>query len=123
MKTKNIYFLTAIFALISGGIYAQEAPSANKGETADESIYNSVEVRPDFPGGMKKFYEFVANNYETPKGFKGNGMVMLQFIVEKDGTLSGIKVLKDPGAGAGDEAVECLKPVRNGNPAFRTADR
>lgn len=70
---------------------------------------NLIEKKPDFVGGMKRFYEFIANNYKTPdvEGLKGK--VYLTFIVEVDGTISDIKVLKDIGYGTGAEAIRVLK--------------
>jgi protein TonB len=36
----------------------------------DNNVYNTagIEVKPDFPGGIEKFYKFVGNNYKTPEG-------------------------------------------------------
>lgn len=74
----------------------------------DNTIYNAVEVRPDFPGGIQKFYEFVGKNYRAPdEDIKGN--IYVQFVVEKDGSLTDIKVVRDLGYGTGAEAIRVLK--------------
>ncbi len=77
----------------------------------DNTIYSTagIEVRPEFPGGIQKFYDFVGKNYKIPneKGLKGK--VYVTFVVEKDGTLSNIKVLRDIGYGTGEEAIRVLK--------------
>jgi hypothetical protein len=70
---------------------------------------NSNETKPTFPGGMAKFYQFVAENYKIPTQPDLNGKVYLTFIVEKDGSLSEIKILRDIGYGTGEEAVRVLK--------------
>src|SRR5690606_15454700 len=76
----------------------------------DNNIYNTagIEVKPDFPGGMQKFYKYIADNYRTPDqdGLKGN--VFVTFVVEKDGSLTDIKVLRDIGYGTGAEAIRVL---------------
>ncbi len=94
----------------------------------DNSILNfaSVEVVPDFPGGMKKFYEFVGKNYNYPPAAREQnvtGRVTMSFVVEKDGSLTDIKVLRDLGFGTGEEAIRLLKSsprwkpgVQNGRP-------
>lgn len=91
----------------------------------DNQIYNTagIEVKPDFPGGMDKFYSFVGKNYRTPEEEGLKGKVYVTFVVEKDGSLTDIKVLRDIGYGTGAEAVRVLKKcpkwspgVQNGKP-------
>lgn len=76
----------------------------------DNTVYNTagIEVKPDFPGGMEKFYKFVANNYQTPEEDGLKGKVYVTFVVEKDGSLTDIKVLRDIGYGTGKEAIRVL---------------
>lgn len=91
-------------------------------------IYNplDLELKPEFPGGQQALEEFIDQNYRNPKDrtFKGN--VYLTFIIEKDGSLSNIKVLRDIGSGTGDEAIRVLKispkwiPGKQNNNAVRT---
>ena len=81
-------------------------------EAADDNqIYNTagIEVKPDFPGGIEKFYKFVGNNYQTPEEEGLKGKVYVTFVVEKDGSLTDIKVIRDIGYGTGKEAIRVLK--------------
>ncbi|WPO79666.1 energy transducer TonB [Flavobacterium sp. KACC 22761] len=77
----------------------------------DNQVYNTagIEVKPDFPGGIDKFYKFVGNNYKTPEEEGLKGKVYVTFVVEKDGSLTDIKVLRDIGYGTGAEAIRVLK--------------
>ncbi len=77
----------------------------------DNEIYNTagIEVKPDFPGGIEKFYKFVAKNYQTPEEEGLKGKVFVSFVVEKDGSLTDIKVIRDIGCGTGKEAIRVLK--------------
>ncbi|MFV8344287.1 energy transducer TonB [Flavobacterium sp. XS2P39] len=77
----------------------------------DTQIYNTagIEVKPDFPGGMEKFYKFVGSNYQTPEEEGLKGKVYVTFVVEKDGSLTDIKVIRDIGYGTGKEAIRVLK--------------
>ena len=77
----------------------------------DNNIYNTagIEVKPDFPGGMSKFYKYVGNNYRTPEEEGLAGKVFVSFVVEKDGSLTDIKVIRDIGFGTGKEAIRVLK--------------
>ena len=46
------------------------------------------------------------------------GIVVVQFIIQTDGTLSDIKVVKDIGAGAADEAIRIVKIMPRWNPGI-----
>jgi TonB family protein len=91
--------------------------------TVSDDILNfsKVDIVPEFPGGMRKFYEYVAQNYDYPATARAqniSGRVTLSFIVEKDGSLSDIKILKDLGYGTGEEAVRLLKNSPKWNPGI-----
>lgn len=75
-------------------------------------IYYSIEieVKPEFPGGTEKFHQFIDKNYKKPnKKPTLQGFIFANFIIEKDGSLSDIKVLRDIGYGTGQELVRVLK--------------
>ena len=78
----------------------------------DDKVFTEVEHAPDFPGGVNKFYQFLQQNIKYPteaRNKKIEGKVFVTFIVEKDGSLSGIKIIRDPGAGCGNEALRVMK--------------
>jgi periplasmic protein TonB len=85
----------------------------------DNGLYNSagVEVKPEFPGGIDKFYKYVQNNFERPddENFPG-GKVFVQFVVEKDGSLTDIKV-RDIGYGTKAAAEKLLRKCPKWVPA------
>ena len=89
----------------------------------DNTVYTAVEVKPEFPGGMQKFYDFVGKNFKTPEDEEISGKITVQFVVEKDGSLTDIKIVRDLGFGTGKEAERVLrkcpkwKPgIQNGRP-------
>jgi protein TonB len=84
----------------------------------DNTVYNTagIEVKPDFPGGMDKFYSFVAKNYQMPEEEGLKGKVYVTFVVEKDGSLTDIKVIRDIGYGTGKEAIRVLKSAPRWTP-------
>ena len=80
---------------------------------ADENqLYNAagLEVKPSFPGVYDAFQKFLTTNFILPKD-KSNlkGKIYTTFIVEKDGSLSNINVLRDLGFGTKEEAIRVLK--------------
>jgi periplasmic protein TonB len=88
----------------------------------DNNLYNSagVEVKPEFPGGMDKFFKYVAQNFEVPEedGFPG-GRLIVSFTVEKDGSLTDIKVLRDIGYGTKASAEKVLRKCPRWTPAVQ----
>jgi len=84
----------------------------------DNNIYNTagIEVKPEFPGGIDKFYNFIKKNYQAPDEEGLNGKVFVSFVVEKDGSLTDIKVIRDIGYGTGKEAIRVLRSCPKWNP-------
>lgn len=71
-----------------------------------------VEIPPQFPGGEDSLYSFIYSNLRYPQEAIDNGIegrVYITFVVEKDGSITGIKILRDIGYGCGEEAVRVLK--------------
>ncbi|MXV52332.1 TonB family protein [Pedobacter sp. HMF7647] len=92
-------------------------PSAGNGmqgtETADpNAVFESVEKLPQFQGGEKEFYKYLSRNLRYPDNAVENnigGRVFVSFIVERDGRLSNIKVMKGLGFGCDEEAMRVIK--------------
>jgi protein TonB len=84
----------------------------------ENTIYNTagIEVKPEFPGGPTKMYEFIDKNFIKPAGEVIKGKVYVTSVVEKDGTLTNIKVLRDLGYGTGKEAIRVLKMMPKWSP-------
>lgn len=75
-------------------------------------VFEALEVQPTFPGGMDKFYKYLSKAIRYPAMAQEQGVqgkVFLSFIIEKNGTLTDIKVVKTLGAGTDEEAVRVLK--------------
>ncbi|MEM9338840.1 MAG: energy transducer TonB [Bacteroidota bacterium] len=89
-------------------IVFEEAPEE---EEVDE-IFTIVEEPAGFPGGIKAFYQYLSKSIKYPRqatrmGIEGR--VFVQFVVEKDGSLTDIRVVKGIGAGCDEEAIRVLK--------------
>jgi protein TonB len=89
-------------------------------------IFTSVQQIPTFPGGFENFYKFLAQNIRYPANAvkdRIQGKVFLTFVVEKDGSLTDIKVIRSVSGDIDAEAVRVLrsspkwKPgIQNGRP-------
>jgi len=106
---KNILLIT--FVLFS----FQIASAQDSTGVANDNLYNTagIDVKPEFPGGIQEFYNFISKHYRIPnvKGLKGK--VFMSFVIEKDGSVGDIKVLQDVGHGSGKEAKRVLNKCPN----------
>jgi len=75
-----------------------------------------AEKMPTFPGGDEALLNFYGSNIvypEAAKTKKVEGIVILEFIVEKDGSITNLKILKDIGEGCGEEAARVATLMPN----------
>ncbi len=73
---------------------------------------SGVDVYPEFEGGMKAWAKYIQRNLRYPSMAQENdvqGKVFLSFVVEKDGSITDVKVLKGIGFGCDEEAVKVIK--------------
>lgn len=80
----------------------------------DNTIHNvaGIEVYPEFPGGMAAWVKFIQRNLRYPfmaQEANVQGKVYLSFVVEKDGSITDVNVLKGIGAGCDEEAIRVIK--------------
>jgi TonB family protein len=88
-------------------------------DTTQGKVFSAVEVNPRFPGGEAAFGNFLKSKIRYPSLAKENnvqGRVFIQFVVEKDGALSNLRVLRDLGDGLGAEAMRVLSLCPNWEP-------
>lgn len=84
--------------------------------------FTALAKPPTYPGGMEKFYKFLAENIKYPTPAIDNeiqGNVYLSFTVEKDGSLTDIKVERKLGFGTDEEAIRVMKLTRRWNPGMQ----
>ncbi len=83
-------------------------------EGTGNEIYNAagVESYPEFPGGMAAWAKFIQKNLKYPYAAQESstqGKVYLTFVVEKDGAITDVNVIKGIGYGCDEEAVRVIK--------------
>lgn len=125
---ENGYKTGTWIGTLYGGSYEEEYKEGTfiKGiattKNGEKLEYTTPEQMPDFKGGMQMFYRFVSQNFTYPKAARANGVsgrLILTFVVEKDGSLQNIKVLRDLGYGTGEEAVKMLKKCPDWKPGLQ----
>ena len=97
-----------------------------------DDIFRVVEEMPSFPGcesvdekaerkkcADEKLLQFIYQNIKYPSIARENGVegnAVISFIIEKDGSITDAKVVRDPGAQTGSEALRVVKMMPNWNP-------
>ena len=85
--------------------------TANKPDNGVKTV-GMLEKSPEFPGGMEGWSKFLSKNLRYPEQASQagvSGRVLVSFIVEKDGHITDIQVLKAAGYGFDEEAKRVLK--------------
>lgn len=88
-----------------------EAPEENK-------VFVGVEQMPEYPGGDKAMYKFLSDRIKYPAAASRaniSGRVTVQFVVEKDGSIGAVTVLKGIGFGCNEEAIRVIKTMPKWN--------
>lgn len=107
IKSTNQNSYTNNNAILS--LYAMQ--SAIRDTSKDDRIFTVLELQPKFPGGVQNFLQYMSANIKYPAADRENnlqGRVVAQFVVEKDGSLTNIKIVRSPSAAMGEEAVRVL---------------
>jgi len=95
---------------------------ADRDPVSDNQVFQSVEVQPAPQGGMKAFMEYIGKNYDYPQEAIDagvNGKLLVAFIVEKDGSLTDMKITEDLGYGTGDAALRVLREGKKWSPGVQ----
>lgn len=90
---------------------------------SDTTIYQMVEIMPEFPGGEQKLLQYISKNVKYPQiaresGIKGR--VFVSFVIEPNGSVSNVKVLKGGiGGGCDEEAMRVVKAMPKWKPGIQ----
>ena len=96
------------------------AMAQNK-KAANDKVLEKAEVMPEFPGGEQAMMKFVAENVQYPQEARDkeiSGRVLVSFVVEKDGSIGDVKVVKGIGGGCDEEAVRVVNTMPKWKPGM-----
>ncbi len=88
----------------------------------EEEIFLVVEAMPEFPGGEAALYDYLAANLKYPEMAKETGItgkVFVTFVVEKDGSITDVKILRGIGGGCDEEAIRVVKGMPKWTPGHQ----
>jgi len=96
-----------------------EAPS-EVGEVVEDKVFTFAEQPSQFPGGEGELQKFLKKNIKYPPAALRNGiegLVIVQFVVNKEGEISDVQVVKKLGGGTDEEAMRVVKMMPKFTPA------
>lgn len=108
--------LTSLIIIFSSCVKAQKI---DKPKTPTDSVYMFAEVIPEFPGGMQKFNEYLIRHINIPneayKNKDAYGRIIIQMIIEKDGSITHVEVINK----ANREIAQEIVRVFNHSPKWK----
>ena len=103
-------------ALLAFANPKMEVVQSSESPVADNKVYKTVDQLPQYPGGEVAMMNFLAQNIQYPANAAKNdieGRVVLQFVVEKDGQIGEVKVVRSVDPEIDAEAVRVVKSMPN----------
>lgn len=99
----------------------EPAPLVDESNVEDPIVL-VPEIDPEFPGGISALYRFLRDNLVYPEDARNmriQGKVFVTFIIEKDGSVTHIRVLRPLGYGLDEEVVRVLKIMPRWKPGVQ----
>ena len=132
---KSISVLLSVLVFISAGAWAVSASkdcsdeakpveclSGINEENDSTKVGKGVEENPSFPGGMEALMEWMSKNLKYPASAQENGIqgrVLVQFVVDKDGTVTEPKVIRPVHPAIDAEALRLMSIMPKWSPGKR----
>ena len=99
--------------------YEFTPPEIEEEEIVEAEIFKVVEEMPEFPGGAAKLMEYIQKNIKYPMMARESdiqGRVFVNFVVEPDGSITNVAVLRGIGGGCDEEALRVVQSMPNWKP-------
>ena len=100
--------------------YVAPVKDMEEEESAEElQIFMVVESMPEYPGGEATLYKYLAENIKDPQMAKESGIqgrVFVTFVVERDGSVTDVRVLRGIGGGCDEEAIRVVQNMPKWTP-------
>ncbi len=91
-------------------------------EENPDQIFDVVETQPNPPGGMSRWNKYLSDNLKYPTQARRMGIegtVIVVFVINTDGTIQDVEVLRGIGGGCDEEAVKVVKSSPKWNPGMQ----
>ena len=85
----------------------------------DRFNVKALEMKPEYSGGISAFYDYIQKAFQWPEAAVSagvSGKLIADFIIEKDGSITDVKVVQDLGYGTGEELIRVLRNSKKWQP-------
>ena len=123
---KAILLLCVLFLAL--GVQAQSVENVNSSVAGEEkaTVYDQVEVVPEYPGGMPAMIAYLRENIKYPSAAlaeKAQGKAFVRFIVEKSGAVSNAEIIRSTGnIDLDKEALRVINNMPNWRPGMQLGE-
>jgi len=107
----NYLFVLPPLMVLCFLVACQKDTNDSEIRSIDEAIHQQVELMPKFVGGDAAMFKYIGSQLKYPNEARENeieGLVVLGFVVEKDGSISNVEIVKGIGAGCNEEAIRVV---------------
>ncbi|MDD3388165.1 MAG: energy transducer TonB [Prevotella sp.] len=120
MKTKHLLIAMVMMLMMPITTFQAETATATVSlQQKKNKVYDQPEVLPEFPGGMQKLMEYLRTSVKYPSEAQKKsiqGRVLVQFIVEKNGTISHLEISKATHPLLDNEALRVVESMPKWTP-------
>ncbi|MBN2214267.1 MAG: VWA domain-containing protein [Bacteroidales bacterium] len=89
-------------------------------EVKAEEVFLTVEKMPSYPGGLQEFCKYISENIKLPSGMQlKNQKILVEFVVNVDGSLTEIRILSSVDQKISDEITRVLKACKKWTPGMQ----
>jgi len=100
----------------------ESIPVPEEPKAPEDEVFTVVEEMPEYPGGIQEMMNFLANNIRYPEQARREekqGNVFVNFVIEKDGAVSNVTILRGIGAGCDEEAKRVVELMPKWKPGYQ----
>lgn len=105
-----------------GAFFVDGNEAINEIDSMDNTVYHVIETQPQFPGGTNGLMSWLSHNINYPeKAYKENiqGQVIVQFVIDLDGHVTDVKVVRGVDPSLDAEAIRVIKSMPLWLPAIQ----
>lgn len=119
---EDFLFNAEIDPLDTMPVYVNRPVMESEENIEEEEIFTVVESMPEFPGGEAAMRVFLGKNLKYPELANQagiSGKVYVSFVVEKDGSITDVKLLRGIGGGCDEEALRVVSKMPKWKPGLQ----
>lgn len=120
-KSRKTLFVTFSALILMVAILLQSNTATAQTKKTKKKIFTMVDETAEFPGGMGAMHTYLASSIRYPDSARKNniqGRVVLQFIVNKDGSISDVDIMRNLPGGCGEEAKRVVLAMPKWKPGL-----